>query len=66
MALNQVRVTFYTDVEATSHEEIDEAIGNLLDQLGKTETDLSWDDCEWDLTHAPRPLTLTKEEARVE
>ena len=64
MATNTVRVTFYTDVEATSHEEIDEAIGNLLDQLGKTETDLSWDEVDWDITHAPQPLS--REVARDE
>lgn len=64
MATNTVRVIFYTDVEATSHEEIDKAIGNLLDQLGKTETDLSWDEVDWEITHAPEPLS--REEARVE
>ncbi len=64
MATNTVRVTFYTDVEATTYEQIDEAISNLLDQLGKTETDLSWDDVDWDITHAPQPLI--REEATDE
>jgi hypothetical protein len=57
MALNRVRVMLFTDVEATTHEQIDEAIHNLIDQLGKTETDLAWDDVDWDITHAPEPLT---------
>ena len=57
MAMNTVRVSFYTDVEATDYAQIEEAITNLLDQLGKTETDLAWDDVDWDITHAPQPLT---------
>lgn len=56
MALNEVRVSFYVDVEATKKSEIDEAINNLLDQLGDLDTDLHWDNCEWDLTRVPRPL----------
>ena len=56
MALNQVRVSFYVDVEATKMSEIDEAMNNLLDQIGNVETDLSWDNVEWDLVRVPRPL----------
>lgn len=56
MALNQVRVSFYVDVEATKMSEIDEAMNNLLDQIGNVETDLSWDDVSWDLVRVPRPL----------
>lgn len=57
MGMNTVRVMFYTDVEASTYGEIEEAIHNLLDQLGKTETDLAWDDVDWQLTYAPQPLT---------
>ena len=63
MALNQVRVSFYVDVEATTQEQIDIAINNLLDQIGETETDLSWDNVEWQITHAPEPLKMRDEES---
>jgi hypothetical protein len=56
MGLNQVRVSFYVDVEATKKSEIDEAINNLLDQLGDLDTDLHWDNCDWDLIRVPEPL----------
>ena len=62
MALNQVRVSFYVDVEATTREQIDTAINNLLDQLGDLDTDLHWDNCEWDITFAPQPLKMRDEE----
>ena len=57
MGMNTVRISFYTDIEATDYGQIEEAIHNLLDQLGKTETDLAWDDVVWQFTHAPAPLT---------
>lgn len=62
MALNKVRVSFYTDVEATKMSQIDEAINNLLDQLGAVDTDLDWDNVEWDLTRVPRPLEHDEED----
>jgi hypothetical protein len=62
MGLNTVRISFYTDVEATDYAQIEEAIHNLLDQLAKTQTDLAWDDVDWQLTHAPEPLTRKGQE----
>jgi hypothetical protein len=62
MALNTVRVSFYTNVEATDYAQIEEAIHNLLDQLAETKTDLAWDDVDWDITHIPEPLTRKGQE----
>ncbi len=56
MGLNQVRVSFYVDVEADKMSEIDKAMNNLLDQIGNVETDLSWEDVSWDLVRVPQPL----------
>jgi hypothetical protein len=64
MAIHTVRVTFNAFVEATTKEQIDTAINNLLDKLGETETEIHWDECEWDVIHSPEPLA--REEARVE
>ena len=56
MALNQVRISFYVDVEAESYGEVEVAVNNLLDQLGEVETELSWEDVDWQLTRAPEQL----------
>jgi len=56
MALYVARVSFYTSVEAKTYEEAERAINNLLDQLGEVDTDLGWDDCEWDFQVVSEPI----------
>ena len=57
MGLNTVRISFYTDVEASTYEAIDKKISDLIGQLASVETDLAWEDVDWQITHAPQPLT---------
>lgn len=57
MATNTVEISFKVDVEATSHEQIENAVNRLLDQLGNIDTDLSWEDVQWRLTFVGQPLT---------
>jgi hypothetical protein len=57
MAHNEVEISFKVDIEATSHEQIENAVNRLLDQLGNIDTDLSWEDVQWRLTFVGEPLT---------
>jgi hypothetical protein len=57
MAINEVEISFKVDIEATSHEQIDNAVNRLIDQLGDVDTDLPWDNVDWRLTFVGQPLT---------
>jgi hypothetical protein len=48
MGLHRVVVSFTTYVEAEDTEGVDEQINGLLDELGKVDTKLSWDWCDWE------------------
>tara|TARA_R110000764_G_scaffold504_2_gene1898 strand:+ start:2920 stop:3105 length:186 start_codon:yes stop_codon:yes gene_type:complete len=44
------RVSFMTDeIEAESLEQVEAVLTKLLQQLGEVNTDLSWEDVDWDI-----------------
>lgn len=48
----QARVSFFVTVETDSRADADKQVNKLLDQLGSVETNLPWDNCEWDYVYA--------------
>jgi len=45
-----VRISFLTEyITAENQEKVEEKINELIDQLGQTKTNLSWDDVHWDI-----------------
>ena len=56
MALNQVRVSMWVDVEATSYDEIDEVIEDLLESIATLKGIPMIDNLDWSVVRAPLPL----------
>jgi hypothetical protein len=46
--LYRTTVSFTVEVEADTEEQADRQLHNLIDQLAHTETDLIWENVEWE------------------
>jgi hypothetical protein len=50
MKTYEARVSFITEeIEAESLEQVDAILTKLVQQLGQVDTDLSWDDVDWNI-----------------
>ena len=50
MKTYEARVSFMTEeIEAESLEQVDAILTKLVQQLGQVDTDLSWDDVDWNI-----------------
>lgn len=50
MAINEVEISFKVDIEATSHEKIEQVVQSIVEQM-------NLGNHEWRLTFAGQPLT---------
>jgi hypothetical protein len=55
--MNQVRVSFYVDVDATDIYQIDKAMEKFTSELEDAKLSLVIDNPSWDLVRVPRPLS---------
>jgi len=50
MKTYEARVSFITEeIEAESLEQVEAILTKLVQQLGEVDTDLSWDDVDWNI-----------------